>query len=69
MGKLNYLERKERRVERCKELAAKNAKLSATLYNEAKGMQDTIPFGQPILVGHHSEKRDRNFRYLIFTIY
>ena len=21
-----------------------------------------IPFGQPILIGHHSEKRDRNYR-------
>lgn len=28
----------------------------------ARSMADCIPFGQPILVGHHSEKRDRNFR-------
>jgi hypothetical protein len=25
-------------------------------------MADAIPFGQPILVGHHSERRDRNYR-------
>ncbi len=25
-------------------------------------MAGAIPFGQPILVGHHSEKRDRNYR-------
>lgn len=25
-------------------------------------MGDRIPLGQPILVGHHSEKRDRNYR-------
>ncbi len=25
-------------------------------------MAQAIPFGQPILVGHHSEKRDRRYR-------
>jgi DNA repair ATPase RecN len=25
-------------------------------------MASVIPFGQPILIGHHSEKRDRNYR-------
>src|SRR3546814_8267897 len=25
-------------------------------------MGEAIPFGQPILVGHHSEGRDRNYR-------
>ena len=25
-------------------------------------MASAIPFGQPILVGHHSEKRDRRYR-------
>ena len=28
----------------------------------ALDMASVIPFGQPILVGHHSEKRDRNYR-------
>lgn len=28
----------------------------------AREMAEVIPFGQPILVGHHSEKRDRRFR-------
>lgn len=28
----------------------------------AKDMASVIPFGQPILIGHHSEKRDRNYR-------
>ena len=28
-----------------------------------------IPLGQPILVGHHSEKRDRNFRNRIHNNY
>ena len=29
---------------------------------QAKKMADLIPFGQPILVGHHSEKSDRAYR-------
>jgi hypothetical protein len=28
-------------------------------------MASAIPMGQPILVGHHSEKRDRNYRQKI----
>ena len=30
------------------------------LYSRAKQKMDMIPFGQPILVGHHSEKRHRS---------
>ena len=30
--------------------------------DRSRKMAECIPFGQPILVGHHSEKRDRNFR-------
>ena len=32
------------------------------LHTDARDMASIIPFGQPILVGHHSEKRDRNYR-------
>lgn len=32
-------------------------------------MADCIPFGQPILVGHHSEGRDRNFRKRIHNTF
>ena len=31
-------------------------------HERAHKMAEVIPFGQPILVGHHSEKRDRNYR-------
>ncbi len=31
-------------------------------HERAHKMAEAIPFGQPILVGHHSEKRDRNYR-------
>lgn len=38
---------------------------AATTYDRAKQMGEAIPFGQPILVGHHSEGRDRNYRQRI----
>lgn len=60
--KSNFEEKKEQRLERYQELAAKNEQVSEQTYNRAKQMADAIPFGQPILVGHHSEKRDRNYR-------
>lgn len=45
------------------EVRAENAeKKSDQLFEKAKEMASVIPFGQPILVGHHSEKRDRNYR-------
>lgn len=55
-------ERLERKVERRKEWAEKAEARSEQHYNVGHKMMDAIPFGQPILVGHHSEKRDRNFR-------
>ena len=45
------------------ENAAKAATDKAqSLYVTSRKMGESIPFGQPILVGHHSEKRDRNYR-------
>lgn len=69
MGKLDFYERKERRLERCETLATKNEQLSLDLYSEAKKMQNIIPLGQPIITGHYSEKRDRNFRKRIHNKY
>lgn len=60
--KTNYEERKAARLDRLEELAQKNESLSNSLYNQAMKMADVIPLGQPILIGHHSEKRDRNYR-------
>ena len=37
--------------------------------NRANSDASAIPMGQPILVGHHSEKRDRNFRNRIHNNY
>jgi len=50
------------RAEKAEQRAEKAEKKSEQLYNRAKNMASAIPLGQPILIGHHSEKRDRNYR-------
>lgn len=62
MPREDYEARQEARKER---LEARAEKLSAEANRRSKAGWDAlhaIPFGQPILVGHHSEKRDRNYR-------
>ncbi|HFT6957220.1 TPA: DUF3560 domain-containing protein [Proteus mirabilis] len=60
---LNWYEEKQaRRKERYQALADNAVMKSNAIYSQARNMADMIPFGQPILLGHHSEKRDRNFR-------
>jgi hypothetical protein len=57
-----YELRQERRRERLLD-AAERAKQSAEGHRHtADRMASVIPFGQPILVGHHSEKADRRYR-------
>jgi hypothetical protein len=67
--KHDYNERKKRRVENAESRAAKNEVEGDQLYNKANQMASAIPFGQPILVGHHSEKSDRRYRDKIHTTY
>lgn len=55
-------ERLERKLEKRREWADKALARSDQHYNVGHKMMDVIPPGQPILVGHHSERRDRNFR-------
>lgn len=57
--KNNYHERKAARIENAERLAAKNESESTASYEAAKNIGSFIPMGQPILVGHHSEKRHR----------
>ena len=57
-----YQLKRELKIERLQEMAAKTAAKATSTYNQARKMSDCIPFGQPILIGHHSEGRDRNFR-------
>lgn len=67
--KHNFKERKENRIQYAKDQALKNKTESESLYKSAKEMADFIPFGQPILVGHHSEKSDRSFRNKIHNTF
>lgn len=59
-------ERLERKVERRQEWAEKAEARSDQHYKTGHRMLDAIPMGQPILIGHHSEKRDRNYRNRAF---
>lgn len=42
---------------------------AAATHARAHQMAETIPFGQPIHVGHYSEQRDRNFRAKIHNTF
>ncbi len=53
-------ERRERKAERLREWAGNAAERSEQRFNTATDATAGIPFGQPILVGHHSERRHRN---------
>lgn len=55
----DYEARQARRRQRYEELAEKNRKEAAQRFGTAREIGSHIPFGQPILVGHHSEKRAR----------
>lgn len=61
-GRLDYEERREARIDRLHDRAERMRQESAALHQQARKMADVIPFGQPILVGHHSERSDRNYR-------
>ena len=56
---MTYRERRERRAERLREWAAKRTAKSTAAFSGARRLADAIPFGQPILVGYHSERRAR----------
>jgi hypothetical protein len=62
MPREDYYERQAEKLERYQELAEKKEQEGNALINRAHQMADQIPFGQPILIGHYSEKRDRNYR-------
>lgn len=64
-----YTERLESRVDRLRSYANKLSDQGNATYNRARQMADVIPFGQPILIGHHSEKADRRYRDRIHNTY
>ena len=57
-----YQEKIRQKKERYLKLAKKYENSSIEKQNRASQMASVIPLGQPILVGHYSEKRDRNYR-------
>ncbi len=65
----SYEEKQEARKQRYLELADKSRQESENRCNQAGAMAAIIPLGQPILIGHHSEKRDRNYRAKIDRTY
>jgi hypothetical protein len=59
IGRTDYEERKEQKIDAF-ETRARKARKEAELFNsQALNIMHAIPLGQPILVGHHSEKRHR----------
>lgn len=59
MTKSNYEDRKQRRIERYHELAERNREKASQLIDESCAAVAQIPPGQPILIGHHSERGHR----------
>ena len=57
-----YEQKRQDKADRLKAAAERTRQESDRLYDNAHKMAKAIPFGQPILVGHYSEKRDRNYR-------
>jgi len=55
----SYEEKQAAKKQRLEDAAAKAEMASDTAYKQASAISNGIPFGQPILVGHHSEGRHR----------
>lgn len=62
VGRKDYFERKDEKMQRYEDLASKAAIKGEELSNKAYNKMHSIPLGQPILIGHYSEKQDRKFR-------
>jgi len=59
VGRKDYQERKEEKISSYSERARKANQTASQEFNRASEMGKIIPFGQPILVGHHSEAGHR----------
>jgi hypothetical protein len=59
VGRQDYGERKERKIDAYKARAIKSTAIANQQLDRAHTMGSAIPFGQPILVGHHSEGAHR----------
>ncbi|MCA1571183.1 MAG: DUF3560 domain-containing protein [Chloroflexi bacterium] len=57
---MTYRERREARAEKLREWADGREQKAEAAHQASHAATAGIPFGQPILVGHHSERRHRN---------
>lgn len=64
-----YEERKQTRIEYYKSRAIALKHESIRLEKRASDMAAIIPMGQPILIGHHSERGDRSYRSKIHNTF
>jgi len=55
----DFYERRTARLARLRELVTKREAESEAAFSASRSISEHIPFGQPILVGHHSEGRHR----------
>ena len=55
----SLMERQEQRAERFEEISDNRRADAEAAHRAVHAITDGIPFGQPILVGHHSEKHAR----------
>ena len=58
-GRADYAERKAVRIDRLRSRAAEVEGAAHSRINAARRIGAMIPMGQPILIGHHSERRHR----------
>lgn len=65
----NYQEKRQAKINRFLALSEKISQESESKYNNASKLASVIPFGQPILIGHHSEGRDRRYRARIERLF
>lgn len=56
---MTYRERRQRKIERLQEWADKREEKAENSFDRASALTEHIPFGQPILMGHHSEHNHR----------
>ena len=69
MDQNQYEAKRQARYDRLIAAADKAAREAADTTARAREMASAIPLGQPILVGHHSERGDRNYRARIESKY
>ena len=67
MNREEYQAKQQARVDRLRKAADRTDQESQERLSTADQMASAIPFGQPILIGHYSEGRDRRYRERIQT--